>query len=81
MSSQLVLRTNYNSVTSLILTGTTMLITFFFFFFLVGGVPTVVLHTSTCYVEECADTNLCGLNPDPQPTNTAVEMDCAIGVT
>ena len=33
-----------------------------------------------CYVEECADTDLCGWNTELQPTNTAVEMDCATGV-
>ena len=33
-----------------------------------------------CYVEECANSNLCGLITDLQPTNTTVEMDCAIKV-
>ena len=28
-------------------------------------------------VEECADSDPCGLNTDLQPTNTTVEMDCA----
>ena len=34
-----------------------------------------------CYGEECAATDLCGLNYDLQPTKTAVGMDCAIRVT
>ena len=33
-----------------------------------------------CYVEECADSDPCGLNTDLQPTNIIVELDYAIGV-
>ena len=33
-----------------------------------------------CYVEECADTDLCGLNMDLLPINTTVEIDGATRV-
>ena len=33
------------------------------------------------HVEECADTNECGLIMNLQPTNTAIEMNCSTGVT
>ena len=36
---------------------------------------------STFYVEECADSDSCCLNTDFQPTNTAVELNCATGVS
>ena len=35
---------------------------------------------SEYYVEEYPTIDQCGLNTDLQPTNTAVEMDCATGV-
>ena len=40
---------------------------------MVSGIP-------ICCVEECADSDPCGLNTDLQPTNTTVEMDCATGI-
>ena len=39
-----------------------------------------ILADAYCYVEECADTNPCGLNTDLLATNTTVGMDYATGV-